>query len=217
MPWPDTAPPLVAILRGVRPEEIEAIAGAVFEAGFRAIEIPLNSPDPIASIERLCQAFGERALCGAGTVLSVADVQAVHAVGGRLVVTPNTDTEVIAAAVALGMTVMPGFATPTEGLAAIRAGARSLKLFPAGTYGPAHLKAVRDILPKGTPVYAVGGVGGDNMRPWIEAGAAGFGIGGGIYTPGATPGQTAEKAQAMVKAWQAATTRPTGARPSGET
>ena len=152
-------PPIVAILRGVKPDEILDIAAALVDAGVQAIEVPLNSPDPLVSIEKLCAAFGDKALCGAGTVLSAEAVDDVAKVGGKLIVTPNVDPDVIRRAVALGLTAMPGFATPTEALAAVKAGAKALKLFPAGTFGPGHIKAVKDVLPKDVLVYAVGGVG----------------------------------------------------------
>lgn len=158
-------PPIVAILRGVTPDEVVAIAGALVEAGIRAIEVPLNSPDPLESIRRLCDAYGDIALCGAGTVLSPQAVEDVAAVGGKLIVTPNTDPEVIARAVALGLTAMPGFATPSEAFAAVKAGARALKLYPASSFGPSHIKAVKDVLPKHILVYAVGGVGAANLEP----------------------------------------------------
>ena len=199
-PNPST-PPIVAILRGVKPDEILDIAAALVEAGIGAIEVPMNSPDPLVSIGKLCAAFGDKALCGAGTVLSPEVVDQVAGVGGKLIVTPNIDTAVISHAVAKGLTVMPGFATPSEAFAAVKAGARSLKLFPAGTFGPGHIKAVRDVLPKDVSVYAVGGVGAANLKPWIEAGVAGIGVGGELYRPGYTAQQVSERAKALVAAW----------------
>lgn len=199
-------PPIVAILRGVKPDEVVAIAGALVEAGVKAIEVPLNSRDPLESIRRLCAAYGDIALCGAGTVLTPQAVDDVTAVGGKLIVTPNTDPEVIARAVALGLTVMPGFATPSEAFAAVKAGAKALKLFPAGTFGPGHIKAVRDVLPKDVLVYAVGGVGSANLAPWLEAGVAGVGVGGELYRPGYTPQEVGQRAAALVAAWNAQTT-----------
>lgn len=196
-------PPIVAILRGVKPDEVVAIAKALVEAGVRAIEVPLNSPDPLESIRRLCDAYGDVALCGAGTVLTPQAVDDVAAVGGKLIVTPNTDPDVIARAVALGLTVMPGFATPSEAFSAVKAGARALKLFPAGTFGPGHIKAVRDVLPKDVLVYAVGGVGAANLEPWLAAGVAGVGVGGELYRPGYTPEAVGEKAAILVAAWAA--------------
>jgi 2-dehydro-3-deoxyphosphogalactonate aldolase len=193
----------VAILRGVKPDEVVAIAGALVESGIRAIEVPLNSPEPLESIRRLCEAYGDVALCGAGTVLTPQAVDDVAAAGGKLIVTPNTDPDVIARAVALGLTVMPGFATPSEAFAAVKAGARALKLFPAGTFGPGHIKAVKDVLPKDILVYAVGGVGAANLEPWLAAGVAGVGVGGELYRPGYTPEQVGERATALVAAWTA--------------
>jgi len=173
--------PLVAILRGVTPARIEGVAAALFEAGFRAIEVPLNSPEPFKSIEIMARQFGNTCLTGAGTVLTVENVNRVADAGGKLLVTPNTDPAVISHGVAKGMTVMPGFFTPSEGFAAIAAGARTLKLFPASTGGTDHLKAVLAVLPKEIPVYAVGGVGAANMAEWRKAGAAGFGLGSELF------------------------------------
>lgn len=198
---PKAAPPIVAILRGVKHDEILDIAAALVEAGIEAIEVPLNSPDPLVTIGKLCAAFGDQVLCGAGTVLSPEAVDQVAAVGGKLIVTPNTDPAVIAHAVGRGLTVMPGFATPSEAFAAVKAGARSLKLFPAGTFGPGHIKAVRDVLPKDVSVYAVGGVGAANLKPWIEAGVAGIGVGGELYRPGYTAQDVGQRAKALVAAW----------------
>jgi len=198
-------PPIVAILRGVKPDEVVAIAKALVEAGIRAIEVPLNSPDPLESIRRLCQAYGDVALCGAGTVLTPQAVDDVAAVGGKLIVAPNTDPEVIARAVALGLTAMPGFATPSEAFAAVRAGARALKLYPASSFGPGHIKAVKDVLPKDILVYAVGGVGAANLEPWLTAGVAGIGVGGELYRPGSTAEQVGQKAAALVAAWNSQT------------
>ncbi|MFZ0499903.1 MAG: 2-dehydro-3-deoxy-6-phosphogalactonate aldolase, partial [Steroidobacteraceae bacterium] len=161
--WPEGMVPLVAILRGIRPEEVHEVGAALYEAGIRAIEVPLNSPSPLASVARLAEKFGDRCLCGAGTVLRASDVDAVHAAGGRLIVTPNTMPAVIQRAVELGLSVMPGFATATEAFAALDAGASLLKLFPAASYGPAHLQALRDVLPPAVAVFAVGGVGAANL------------------------------------------------------
>lgn len=202
----DINPPIVAILRGIKPEEISEVATALFEAGIRAIEVPLNSPTPLVTIEKLCAAFGNRALCGAGTVLSPANVDAVANAGGKLIVTPNTDTAVIERAVALGLVVIPGFTSPTEAFAAVKAGAEALKLFPAGSYGPAHLKAIKDVLPTRIACYAVGGVGADTMAPWIAAGAAGFGIGGEIYRPGMTAETVGQRAKALITGYDRALT-----------
>ena len=207
LPNPSTkaTPPIVAILRGVKHDEILDIAAALVETGIEAIEVPLNSPDPLVTIGRLCAAFGDKVLCGAGTVLSPEAVDQVVGVGGKLIVTPNIDAAVISHAVSLGLTVMPGFATPTEALVAVKAGARSLKLYPAGTYGPGHIKAVRDVLPKDVAVYAVGGVGAANLKPWIEAGVSGIGVGGELYRPGYTAEEVGQRAKALVAAWAAQT------------
>lgn len=196
-------PPIVAILRGVKPDEILDIAAALVAAGIKGIEVPLNSPDPLTSIGKLCDAFGDQALCGAGTVLSPQAVDEVAAVGGKLIVTPNTDPEVIARAVALNLTAMPGFATPSEAFAAVKAGAKALKLFPAGSFGPGHIKAIKDVLPKDIAVYAVGGVGAANLEPWRAAGVAGIGVGGELYKPGYTAQEVGERAAALVAAWGA--------------
>ncbi|MBO9543762.1 2-dehydro-3-deoxy-6-phosphogalactonate aldolase [Caulobacter sp.] len=196
-------PPIVAILRGVKPTEILDIAAALVAAGIQGIEVPLNSPDPLESIGKLCDAFGDQALCGAGTVLSAQAVDDVAKVGGKLIVTPNTDPEVIARAVELNLTAMPGFATPSEAFAAVKAGAKALKLFPAGTFGPGHIKAIKDVLPKDIAVYAVGGVGAANLEPWRAAGVAGIGVGGELYKPGYTAAEVGERAAALVAAWNA--------------
>ena len=198
--WPVDAPPIIAILRGVRPDEVVSIAQALYDAGVRAIEVPLNSPEPLESIARLSRAFGDRCLCGAGTVLSPEQVDAVQAAGGKLIVTPNTDPAVIARAAALGLVVMPGFATASEAFAAIAAGASGLKLFPAATYGPGHLKALKSVLPPAVPVFAVGGVGPAELAIWLAAGADGFGIGGEIYRPGDSPKAVRRKADTLMAA-----------------
>ncbi|HEX5462034.1 MAG TPA: 2-dehydro-3-deoxy-6-phosphogalactonate aldolase [Steroidobacteraceae bacterium] len=202
--WPEGILPLVAILRGVQPDEVLDVGMALYEAGIGAIEVPLNSPSPLESIARLAGRLGDRCLCGAGTVLRPADVEAVHAAGGRLIVTPNTAPAVIERAVALGLTVMPGFATATEAFAALGAGARLLKLFPAASYGPAHLKALRDVLPREVAVFAVGGVGAANLAPWRQVGCAGLGVGGDLYRAGYPAGEVHRRALALVAAWRAA-------------
>jgi 2-dehydro-3-deoxyphosphogalactonate aldolase len=202
--WPEGILPLVAILRGIRPEEVLEIGAALREAGIGAIEVPLNSPAPLESIARLAASCGDRCLCGAGTVLRAADVDAVHAAGGRLIVTPNTVPAVIERAVTLGLTVMPGFATATEAFAALGAGAGMLKLFPAASYGPAHLKALRDVLPPAVSVFAVGGVGAANLAPWRLAGCAGLGVGSDLYRAGHPAGEVHRRALALVAAWRAA-------------
>lgn len=176
--------PLVAILRGVRPDEVEAIGEALVEAGFTIIEVPLNSPDPFTSIERLARTLAGRALVGAGTVLSVEDLARLRDAGGQIVISPNTDVEVIAATVSAGLVSMPGYFTPSEAFAALKAGASALKLFPAEGANPAVLKAQRAVLPKHVPVLAVGGIVPEGMAPWLLAGANGFGLGSALYKPG---------------------------------
>jgi len=190
--------PLIAIIRGVTPAEAEAIGDAIFEAGIRIIEVPLNSPEPLRSIALLARKFGEAALVGAGTVLKSSEVQDVQSAGGRIIVSPNTRVEVIAATASAGLVSSPGFFTPSEAFAAIEAGATGLKLFPAEGAGPAVLKAQLAVIPKDVPVMAVGGIKPDNMRPWLEAGATGFGLGGGLYQPGQSPADTRDKARAYV-------------------
>lgn len=195
-----SACPLVAILRGIQPDEAVAHAEALFEAGVRAIEVPLNSPDPLASIARLAAAFSGRALIGAGTVLAPGQVDAVAQAGGKLIVSPDTDATVIGRTVELGLCSAPGFATATEAFAAIAAGARHLKLFPASTYGPGHLKQLRAVLPDDVAVLAVGGVGPDNMLDWWRCGAEGFGLGSELYKAGQDLALTTEKAARAVAA-----------------
>ena len=196
--------PLVAILRGVTPAKIEGVAEALFGAGFRAIEVPLNSPEPFKSIELLAKQFGDRCLTGAGTALTVEQADQVANAGGKLMVTPNTNASVIARGVAKGLTVMPGFYTPSEGFAAIAAGAKYLKLFPASTGGIGHLQAMLAVLPKAIPVYAVGGVGAGNMSEWRKAGAAGFGLGSELFKPDFTDADISARAQKAVAAFRAA-------------
>lgn len=190
--------PLVAILRGVRPDEVEAIGDALDQAGIRIIEVPLNSPDPLDSIARLHRRFGARLLIGAGTVMSPRDVGAVHEAGGRLIVTPHSAVAVIQAAKALEMIACPGMATPTEAFACLAAGADGLKLFPAEAASPGVLSSIRAVLPKDTLVLPVGGIGPTNMQPWLAAGAAGFGIGSSIYRPGDTAEIVSGKARALL-------------------
>jgi len=190
--------PLVAIIRGVRPDEVEAVGDALLEAGIRVIEVPLNSPDPLRSIERLVRHAAGRATVGAGTVLDPADVSRVAGVGGELSVAPNTDPAVIAATVAAGLVSAPGFYTPSEAFMAVRAGAHALKLFPAEAASPAVLKAQMAVLPKDRPVLVVGGVRPDTMQSWLEAGATGFGLGSGLYTPGLSPDEVGRRARDYV-------------------
>jgi 2-dehydro-3-deoxyphosphogalactonate aldolase len=194
--------PLVAILRGVTPNRIAGVAAALFEAGFRAIEVPLNSPEPLKSIEILAQAYGDRCLTGAGTVLTTEQADQVADAGGKLMVTPSTNPEVIARGVKRGLTVMPGFYTPSEGFAAVAAGAKYLKLFPASSGGIGHLQAMLAVLPKTVPVYAVGGVGAGNMSEWRKAGAAGFGLGSELFKPDFTDEEIANRAQRCVAAFK---------------
>ena len=191
--------PLVAIIRGVTPGEAEAIGAVIFEAGIRIIEVPLNSPDPLASIERLAARFGQAALIGAGTVLDADDVGRVRDAGGRIIVSPNTFPPVIEAAAAAGLVSLPGFFTPSEAFTALRSGATGLKLFPAEGAAPAVVKAQRAVLPRQVPVLVVGGIGPNNMQPWTKAGADGFGLGSGLYKPGQSPEQTGAKARAYVE------------------
>lgn len=190
--------PLVAIVRGVTPGEVVAVGEAIYAAGIRIIEVPLNSPDPLASIERLAKAMGGRAIVGAGTVLKIADVGHVRDAGGRIVVSPGGETDVIAATVEAGMISAPGYFTPTEAFAALRAGAHALKLFPAEAASPATVKAQRAVLPKDVPLLVVGGINPGNMRPYLDAGANGFGLGSGVYKPGQTPAEVGAQATAFV-------------------
>jgi 2-dehydro-3-deoxyphosphogalactonate aldolase len=192
--------PVVAIVRGVKPDEVVDHALALYSAGVRAVEVPLNSPDPLESIRRLDDAFRGRMALGAGTVLTTKDVDAVAQAGGRIIVSPNTSSEIIRRAVEMDLDPAPGFATATEAFAAIEAGARHLKLFPAATYGPAHLKQLKAVLPSVVRVWAVGGVGPDGLADWWAAGARAFGLGGELYRAGQSVGETAEKAARVVAA-----------------
>lgn len=195
--------PLVAILRGLAPEEAEAIGEALVEAGFRLIEVPLNSPEPFTSIERLARRFGEAAVIGAGTVLEPAAVARLEAAGGSLVVMPHADPAVITAAKAMGLACLPGIATPTEAFAALAAGADGLKLFPAEILPPVAVKAMLAVLPKGTGLFPVGGIAPTSMAAYVAAGARGFGLGSALYRPGMAPAAVGENARAFVQAWQA--------------
>ncbi|MET0274478.1 MAG: 2-dehydro-3-deoxy-6-phosphogalactonate aldolase [Phenylobacterium sp.] len=192
--------PVVAIVRGVKPDEVLDHAAALYAAGIRGIEVPLNSPDPLESVRRLAEAFGGRMVVGAGTVLTPRRVDAVAEAGGRIIVSPNTDSAVIRRSLELGLEPAPGFATATEAFAAITAGAKHLKLFPAVSYGVAHLKQLKAVLPSEAVVWAVGGVGPGDMAEWWAAGCRAFGLGGELYRPGATSAATAEKARAVVAA-----------------
>ncbi|MFD1612199.1 2-dehydro-3-deoxy-6-phosphogalactonate aldolase [Sphingomonas tabacisoli] len=191
--------PLIGIIRGVRPEEAEAIGEAIIGAGIRIVEVPLNSPDPLHSIERLAKRFGSDALIGAGTVLDPEDVKRVERAGGRIIVSPSTDAAVIKQSWDCGLVAAPGFFTPSEAFTALHAGAHALKLFPAEAASPAVLKAIKAVLPSEIPLIVVGGVKPDTMKPWLEAGANGFGLGGGLYKPGQSATETAAKARAYVE------------------
>lgn len=192
--------PLIAILRGVRPDEVEPIGEALIAAGFAIIEVPLNSPDPLDSIARLARRCEGRAVVGAGTVLRTADVGAVADAGGTLIIAPNADRDVISAAIGRGLVALPGIATPTEAFAALSAGAAALKLFPAEAASPAALKAMRAVLPRDTRILPVGGITPAAMAPWQAAGAAGFGLGSALYAPGMTAADVGQRAAAFVAA-----------------
>lgn len=196
--------PLIAILRSIRPDEVEEIGEALVEAGFAIIEVPLNSPEPLESIRRLAARFAGRAVIGAGTVLEVGEVAAVAAAGGTLVISPNADRHVTAATVEQGLVSLPGIFTPTEAIAALDAGAAALKLFPAEAASPAMLKAMLAILPLATRVLPVGGITGPVLGQWCAAGAAGFGLGSAFYTPGMSPSDVSVRARDFIAAWKAA-------------
>jgi len=192
--------PLIAILRGLTPEASVGVGQALVDSGFALMEVPLNSPEPLQSISLLTQQF-PNALIGAGTVLQAQQVQAVHAAGGRLIVSPNFNPAVVAQALALGMVVLPGVATPSEAFAALDAGAHGLKLFPAEMISPATVKALRAVLPKETALMPVGGITPDNMAPYLAAGASGFGLGSALYAPGRSAALVRTQAQAFVQAF----------------
>jgi 2-dehydro-3-deoxyphosphogalactonate aldolase len=193
--------PLVAILRGLTPDNALAVGEALVEAGFRIIEVPLNSPQPFVSIERLAQAYPD-AMIGAGTVLDPEDVYRVRDAGGRLIVMPHSDPDVIARARALGLSCTPGVATPTEGFAALRAGADAVKLFPAEAMPPAVLRAWRAVFPKDALFLPVGGIKPDTMKGFVEAGANGFGLGSALFTPSLSAGEVAQNARRFAEAWR---------------
>ncbi|SON58158.1 2-dehydro-3-deoxy-6-phosphogalactonate aldolase [Hartmannibacter diazotrophicus] len=195
---------LIAILRGITPDEVEGVGGALLEAGISRIEVPLNSPEPFRSVEKLAHAFGADALIGAGTVITVEEVGRVANAGGRLVVSPNCDTEVIKATGELGLHSYPGVLTPSECFSALAAGADGLKVFPSFLMGIDGLVAIRAVLPPKTEVVMVGGVGPDNFRAWIEASADGFGIGSALYKPGKSAADVAKAARTVVEAFDRA-------------
>jgi 2-dehydro-3-deoxyphosphogalactonate aldolase len=192
--------PLVAILRGVTPDRVVSVSDTLYAAGIRMIEVPLNSPDPFASIAALAASKRADWLIGAGTVLTVEDARRTRHAGGDLVVTPNCDPEVISFCVQSGLKVMPGFVTPTEAFQAIKAGARQLKLFPASSFGPKHLQALRAVLPRDVEVFPVGGVGVNSIPEWLAAGAAGFGLGSELFRPEYTLADIQQRATALVEA-----------------
>lgn len=193
--------PLVAILRGLRPDEALGVGEMIIRAGFKVLEVPLNSPDPFDSIEAMAAAFKGRAIVGAGTVLKVADVERLAQVGGQICISPNANVDVIRAAKAHGLISFPAFFTPTEAFAAIEAGADAIKLFPAELAGPAGLKAMKAVFPKTMPVFPVGGVTADNMHTYLDVGAKGFGIGTAVFKPGDTAEIVYKKAKAFTDAW----------------
>lgn len=196
--------PIIAILRGLQPTEAAEVGHALIDAGIDRIEVPLNSPDPLTSIGILAERFGDRALIGAGTVLTIEQVDAVAGVGGKLIVSPNFDAEVIQQTIKLGIQSWPGVYTPTEAFGALRAGATGLKLFPGVMAGPSGLAAIRPILPKDALVFAVGGAGPENFAEWLKAGTDGFGIGSALYKPGMAVADIAERARKIVLAYDKA-------------
>jgi 2-dehydro-3-deoxyphosphogalactonate aldolase len=203
VPFPNLRRGLVAILRGLKPDEAAAIGQAVFEAGIEAIEVPLNSPDPFVSIAAIKAALPQQALVGAGTVLTPADVNALHKAGGRLLVSPNIDADVMRRAATYGMVTMPGVFSPTEAFQAIRLGASALKFFPASVLGPAGIAAMRAVLPADTPVGAVGGVSDKDFAGYKAAGVSLFGLGSSLFKPGMSVADVAARARAAVDAWDA--------------
>jgi len=199
-----SALPLVAILRGIRPQEAVDIGVSLVEAGFRLIEVPLNSPDPFTSIAALRQALPDEVLVGAGTVLELAQIGPLCGCGAELVVMPHADLALIRAAKSAGLICVPGIVSPTEAFAALAAGADALKIFPAELVTPAVLKSMRAVLPKGIALLPVGGIKPESLRPYLDAGATGFGLGSALYKPGMTVAQTASMARQFVAAWQTA-------------
>lgn len=197
--------PLIAILRGVRPEEVLEIGEALHAEGFAIVEVPLNSPDPLHSIRLLSQSLGGRMLVGAGTVLDVAQVDAVTDAGGRLIVLPHADGDIVRRAKQRGAIALPGFATPTEAFAMLAAGADGLKLFPAEASPPAVLKALRAVLPHNVPVFPVGSITSENMAPYLDVGARGFGLGSALFKPGMSAAQVGAAARRFIDAWRGVT------------
>ena len=195
---------IIAILRGVTPEEAVTVSQALYDAGIRVVEVPLNSPEPFRSIEIIAKEFSGRMVVGAGTVLTVQDVNVLKAHGGQISVSPDGNEAVIARANELGMVPLPGVFTPTEAFAAIRAGARHLKLFPAEAASPATIKAWKAVLPAHVKIYAVGGVTPENMGDWLAAGASGFGIGSSLFKPSMSMAKIGESAHSLVAAWKRA-------------
>jgi 2-dehydro-3-deoxyphosphogalactonate aldolase len=202
--WPNPKRSVVAILRGVKPDEAEAIVATLIETGFELIEVPLNSPEPFVSIEKVAARFGKDALIGAGTVLTAADCARVADAGGRLMVSPNVDADVLAMAVTRGMVTMPGVFTPTEAFLALRCGASALKFFPASVLGPSGIAAQMAVLPKGVVVGAVGGVSDKNLADYVKAGVRAFGLGSSLYRPGMTSDEVRATARASVQAYDQA-------------
>lgn len=192
--------PVIAILRGIKPDEVVEVGRVLIASGIRIIEVPLNSPNPFESIKRLANEFGENALIGAGTVLRVAEIESVAQAGGQLIVSPNANTSVIEATVRAGMISAPGYFTPTEAFAAIDAGAHAIKLFPAEAASPAVVRAQRAVLPRDVPLLVVGGVTADDVAAWWSAGADGFGLGGALYRPGQSADEVSAKAVRFVRA-----------------
>lgn len=204
IPFPPMQRPLIAILRGLKPTEAEAVVGALIEAGLTAIEIPLNSPDPFRSIELAVKLAPADCLIGAGTVLSVEQVSSLDAAGGKLMVSPNVDPAVIEAAAAKGMVTMPGVFTPTEALAAAKAGATGLKFFPASVLGPSGITAIRTVLPPELVIAAVGGVSDANFGEYVNANILAFGLGSSLYKPGMSAAEAGERARITIAAYDAA-------------
>lgn len=195
--------PLIAILRGIRPDEVDAIGDALVDAGFEIIEVPLNSPDPLNSIKRLAVRLDGRAIVGAGTVLTPDQASDVAAAGGKIIVSPNTNPSVIARTSDLGMVSLPGCYTPTDAFAALAAGAHGLKFFPADAIGPNAIKGLRAVLPKSAPLLAVGGISVSNIANWKTIGIDGFGLGSALYSPGAAANKVRTSARGFIEALHA--------------